>query len=132
MKRNYLYMICFLILFSCESKIEKAENTTIFFDNSVFDFGEIPAKIDVAATFQFTNTGDKPLYIKEVKTSCGCAVPKWSKEIITPNEKGELIVIYDAKSPGAFRRNILVFYNGKNSPKEIFIKGEVDYLELFK
>lgn len=49
---------------------------------------------DMSHDFQFTNTGDKPLLIKNVITSCGCTSAEWSKEAYRPGEKGTIRVIY--------------------------------------
>jgi len=130
--KNYISIICLFIFFSCNTKKEKIENTTIGFEKILYDFGEIPSDKSVSTIFLFSNTGNKPLLIKDVKTSCGCTVPKWEKGIILPSETGELKVVYDAKNLGRFNKSISVYYNGKDSPKKIFIKGEVDYLSLLK
>lgn len=52
---------------------------------------------DVSHDFSFTNTGDKPLLIKNVITSCGCTSAKWSKEAYQPGEKGSIRMTYHPK-----------------------------------
>lgn len=99
------------------------------FKQNEHDFGNISSKKSVSTLFEFSNAGEMPLLIKEVKTSCGCTVPEWSKEIIQSNESGEIKILYDAKYPGRFNKTITVFYNGKNSPQVLTIKGEVPYPE---
>ncbi len=42
----------------------------------------------VTVQFPFKNTGDKPVVIKEVRTSCGCVVPKSDKKSYAPGENG--------------------------------------------
>lgn len=49
---------------------------------------------DVGHDFRFTNTGDKPLLIKNVITSCGCTSAEWSKEAYQPGEEGVIRLIY--------------------------------------
>lgn len=49
---------------------------------------------NVSHDFQFTNTGDKPLLIKNVITSCGCTSAEWSKEAYQPGEKGSIRMTY--------------------------------------
>ena len=56
-------------------------------------------------------------------------MPVWPKEIIEPNESGEIKIVYDAKYPGRFNKTITVVYNGKDSAIELTIKGEVSYPE---
>ena len=133
-KSIYL-LILILTCISCVTKTETKEIppknkwTIMTFKQKEYDFGNISSKKSVSTLFEFSNAGEKPLLIKEVKTSCGCTVPEWSKDIIKPNKKGEIKIVYDAKYPGRFNKTITVVYNGKDSPLELTIKGEVPYPE---
>ncbi|WP_281299295.1 DUF1573 domain-containing protein [Flavobacterium limnophilum] len=133
--QNLLYIFIFLLLvFTCFFKIRTDENiddcemANMIFKQKEHNFGMIPEGKSVTVLFKFSNTGESPLLIKEVNTSCGCTVPEWPKDIIEPNENGEIKIVYDAKYPGRFNKTITVFYNGKNSPQVLTIKGEVPYL----
>ncbi|MFC5683650.1 DUF1573 domain-containing protein [Flavobacterium sp. MAHUQ-51] len=127
------FIICMLMLttffYSCNTKASKSENTTIKFEKLLHNFNKTPMGKSVSTLFKFSNTGESPLLIKEVTTACGCTVPEWSKEIIEPNENGEIKIVYDAKYPGLFNKTITVSYNGKDSPQVLTIKGEVSYPE---
>ncbi|WP_301401839.1 DUF1573 domain-containing protein [Polaribacter huanghezhanensis] len=68
--------------------------------------------------------------LDEVITTCGCTVPVWSKETIKPSKKGAIKVTYDSKESGRFHKTITVYFNGKNSPLELKIKGRVAYPEV--
>ena len=51
----------------------------IEFNETEHDFGEIERNIPVETTFTYKNTGNAPLVITDIKTSCGCTTPKgWS------------------------------------------------------
>ncbi len=128
MKQLLMHIILFVFLTalcSCNTKVSKIKNTEITFEKNNYDFHSIASKQYVSATFKFTNTGEEPLLIQNVKSTCGCTVPEYPKEMIRPNDKGEIKVVYDAKLPGRFNKTIIVFYNGKDSPKTLTIKGEV-------
>jgi hypothetical protein len=105
------------------------EYTNMTFKQKEHDFGNIPSSKSISTLFKFSNSGENPLLIKEVTTSCGCTVPEWSKGLIEPNENGEIKIVYDAKYPGRFNKTITVIYNGKDSPLKLTIKGEVLYPE---
>ena len=45
----------------------------IEFDAQTKDLGYILWRTPATVTYSFTNTGDKPLVISNVTTSCGCA-----------------------------------------------------------
>ena len=48
--------------------------------NEIHDFGEITRGKPVSIEFAFTNTGDDPILISDVETSCGCTAADYSKE----------------------------------------------------
>ncbi|MDV6168754.1 DUF1573 domain-containing protein [Flavobacterium sp. DG1-102-2] len=78
-------------------------------------------------TFEFTNTGDAPLIIKDVKSSCGCTVPSWTKDPVAPGKSGKIEVKYNM-NPGPIRKTITVQSNAVNHPDGVValkLKGEV-------
>jgi len=99
----------------------------INFEKKAHDFGEIQ-EADGPATyiFKFNNIGSKPLVLKNVRASCGCTTPKWTKEPILPNGEGELKVTYDPRNrPGAFRKTITVTTNAEPANVYLSITGKV-------
>ena len=55
------------------------------FEEETIDYGKIEKASNGERTFVFTNTGDQPLIIEKIKSSCGCTVPK--KTIRTSNAR---------------------------------------------
>ena len=98
----------------------------INFDEKVFDYGTITKGADGNHTFTFTNTGNSPLIIASVKSSCGCTVPKKPEAPIAPGASGSIQVRYDTQRLGVFRKTITVTSNaGTNSVVALKIKGTV-------
>jgi len=95
------------------------------FKNRSHDFGII--KEDggpVSHTFEFTNTGDKPLIIVEATASCGCTRPEYTTKPIKPGKKGKIKVTYSPLGrPGAFRKTVKVKTNGKEGRTTLIIEG---------
>jgi type II secretory pathway pseudopilin PulG len=46
------------------------------------------------AVFRFTNTGDQPIEILRVQSSCGCTVPELDKQQYAPGESGEIRALF--------------------------------------
>jgi len=46
------------------------------------------------AVFHFTNTGDETVIIKDVRSSCGCTIPKLEKKEYAPGESGEIHAVF--------------------------------------
>ena len=98
---------------------------SIDFETETVDYGTIEKGADGMRTFTFTNTGNAPLILSNVKASCGCTVPTFSKEAILPGEEGEIKVKYDTKRVGNFSKTITVTSNANSAKKTIKIKGKV-------
>lgn len=78
-------------------------------------------------TFEFTNTGDAPLIITNVQSTCGCTVPSKPTEPILPGKTGKIDVKYNMNT-GPIRKTITVESNAVNVEEgrvAIKIKGEV-------
>ncbi len=103
-----------------EKKVAKIE-----FKTNVIDYGEISKGSDGVRTFQFTNTGNAPLIISKVSSSCGCTIPKKPDGPIQPGETGEIQVKYDTKRLGPIRRTITVQSNADAPTVALKIKGTV-------
>ena len=118
MKSFTAILILFFITFSLNAQEFKFEKETI-------NYGKITKGANGERTFVFTNVGDAPLIIKNIKSSCGCTVPKKPEQPIMPGEKGEIKVSYDTKRLGGFSKQITIMSNAKSPRKVIKIKGLV-------
>jgi hypothetical protein len=96
-------------------------------DNTV-DYGNVYKDEDSGLrTFEFKNTGDAPLIITNVQSTCGCTVPSKPTEPIMPGKTGKIDVKYNM-NPGPIRKTITVESNATNvegGRVAIKIKGEV-------
>jgi len=124
--KSICFIIIVLIFCTCSSSIQR-NDATISFIKQEHDFGILVLKKKVGCTFEFSNPGKTVLLINNVKTSCGCTVPEWTKKPVKPGTKGEIKIKYDADFPGAFHKTITVYFNGDNSPVTLIIKGKVQY-----
>ena len=77
-------------------------------------------------TFNFKNTGNKPLKLTNVRASCGCTTPKWSKEPIQPGEEGFIDVSFNTTGKmGIQNKSVTVTGNFEKFNKILRISGEV-------
>lgn len=127
-----LILIPVLLVNSCmhsSSDQHNNLNTSISFDENSYDFGSLKMDARVSHDFRIYNAGKHALLIQNISTSCGCTVPEWPKEPIKKGESKPINVTFEADHPGVFRKSIIVFYNGLNSPDTLIIKGTVTYPE---
>lgn len=95
------------------------------FETEEIDYGSIPQHADGMRVFKFTNTGTNPIVITQVKTSCGCTVPTYSKEPVMAGATGEIHIKYATDKIGKFTKTVTVMSNASEPNKVIRIKGEV-------
>lgn len=119
-----LIAVLFVGLMSLGSFAQETQ-AKIEFKTDVIDYGTIEKGADGVRTFEFTNTGDAPLVISNVKSTCGCTVPKKPKGPIMPGETGEIEVKYDTKRVNPIRKTITVFSNAETPTVALKIKGLV-------
>lgn len=101
----------------------------ITFERTEHDFGKInEADGRVTTIFSFKNEGMQPLVLSNVRASCGCTTPKWTREPIEPGQSGEITVTFNPNGrPGRFQKTITVTSNAQenNGTAKLYIKGEV-------
>ncbi|WP_223551023.1 MULTISPECIES: DUF1573 domain-containing protein [Aestuariivivens] len=118
--KQLITMLCIgLLSFSmnAQAKIE--------FKSDTIDYGTIEKGSDGVRVFEFTNTGDEPLIISQVKSSCGCTIPKKPKDPILPGKTGEIEVKYDTNRVNPIRKTITVISNAETPTVALKIKGLV-------
>tara|TARA_B100000767_G_scaffold53893_1_gene49558 strand:+ start:1788 stop:2213 length:426 start_codon:yes stop_codon:yes gene_type:complete len=115
-----LFISLFSISIYAQDKVAKIE-----FESETIDYGTIEKGSDGVRVFKFKNTGDAPLIVSDVKSSCGCTVPKKPTEPILPGENGEIEVKYDTNRVNPIRKTITVTSNAVNQTVALKIKGTV-------
>ena len=128
MSKSILSLSAFLLATATVFALAIGPNIT--FTKTSHSFGKIPQGRPVSYEFEFTNNGDQPLIIKNVKASCGCTTPSYPTEPIGPGEKEKIKAVFNASSAGNFHKSITITSNikepnGVDKKIILFIKGEV-------
>jgi hypothetical protein len=97
----------------------------ISFENLVHDYGTMKKGADGKCVFTFTNNGKEPLILGEVRATCGCTTPGWTKDPVLPGKSGEIVAVYDTNRMGEFSKTIIINSNAKTNPVTLTIKGTV-------
>ncbi len=122
MKHLFTLLFVGLISFSlnAQDKVAKIE-----FKDTTIDYGTIEKGSNGVRTFEFTNTGNAPLIISKVSSSCGCTIPKKPDAPIMPGKTGEIEVKYDTNRVNPIRKTITVMSNADTPTVALKIKGLV-------
>ena len=92
------------------------------FEETEHDFGEIEARKPVETVFNYKNTGDAPLVITDIKSSCGCTVPKdWTREPLAPGDSGKFTVRYNGSGANKITKTITVTANTEKGKEVVKI-----------
>jgi hypothetical protein len=136
MKNLILTTVLMSCLFSvCQLNAQTDLNAPVMkFEKDTVDYGTIAYGSDGYRYFNFINAGNEPLIIKEVHSSCGCVVARWTieclvatspKEPIQPGQSGRIKAHYDTQRTGKFFKTITISSNANPSVKVIYLKGTV-------
>ena len=112
---------------SAEEEIDPDFVPKITFKKVLHDFGEMKEGDKKEYTFEFTNTGEVPLLISDSRSTCGCTVPKFTKNYVKPGKSGKINVAFDSHNLiGTQTKPITIIANTYPRETVIHIKGFVN------
>lgn len=105
----------------------KKESPVFYFVEESYNFGTIKQGEKVEHTFKFKNKGETDLVILSAIASCGCTVPKYSKQAIAPGDEDSVHVIFNSEGKeGKINKTITIIANTIPNSKVLTITGEVN------
>ncbi|HEU5290942.1 MAG TPA: DUF1573 domain-containing protein [Cyclobacteriaceae bacterium] len=124
MKRSLRILSLVLVMIPSVAQVAKP----IQFREEVFNFGDVAEKEGpVTHQFEFTNLSNRPVRILNVKPSCGCTTPDWTKDPVLPGKTGFIQARFDPKGrPGYFTKSLTVTTDFDTNPIMLQIKGTVN------
>lgn len=99
----------------------------IKFEEEAYDLGKVELGSGaVSHSYVFKNVGDKPLIVKDVRSTCGCTYASWTASPVAPGDTGSVCVFYKNNVSGSFYKTVKVISNSSRSTrkKPIVLKGE--------
>jgi hypothetical protein len=81
--KKYYYLLALLI--GCTAFAQKGPKIVFSAAENTIDYGKVYKDTDSGVrVFEFKNTGDAPLIIADVQSTCGCTIPTKPTEPIMP------------------------------------------------
>ncbi len=120
-----LFVLFIAVVAGAAAVVAQEAAPQLTFKTAVHDFGKFPEETGkVTCTFEFKNTGQSDLILQNVRASCGCTTPNWTKTPVRPGETGVVEATYNAAGrPGTFSKTITVTSNA--GEQRLTIKGDV-------
>lgn len=107
-------------------KVSEKGMPKLTFTADEHDFGKVIQGEKVTFSFRFKNSGDGDLIIADVSSSCGCTVPKFTKEPVSPGDEGTIQVTFDSNNRKGFQsKTVTVVSNTQPNTKVLRIKAMV-------
>jgi hypothetical protein len=131
MKKIFILISTFFIVFLGFSQTpavfeEPVKGPKIAFKESSFDFGEIKQGDVVEHVFVFENTGKEPLILTDVRTTCGCTVPKWPKEPLAPGASASITVQFNSRGKIGMQNKVITVLSNSNTQQDrVMIKTNI-------
>lgn len=85
--------------------------TSVQVINPEIDLGEFPVQTTRTVTFELKNTGQEPLVVIDISTTCGCAKATFNKQPVTPGNTQTIEVTMTPKEVGLFNETLTVICN---------------------
>ena len=108
---------------------QEPKGADIEFQSSVVDLGVVAQEGGKQMVrLSFTNTGDVPLVVTEVRTSCSCMSVSYERKRVEPSERGVITVTLDpSKAPkGQYYRVMQIFSTATSGVKRITVKAVIE------
>ena len=124
------FLMCVMLLASTLTAwAEEPKGANIEFSTKVVDLGVLSREDDKQIVrLSFTNVGDVPLVVTEVRTTCSCTTIQHDRKKVLPSERGVLTITMDpSKAPvGSFYRVLQVYSTATNGVQHITLKAEIE------
>lgn len=108
---------------------EEPKGADIEFAEKVVDLGSLAQdEGKQLLRVSFRNTGDVPLVVTEVRTSCSCTTIKYDRKPVMPGQSGVLNITVDPKKApkGNFYRVLQVYSTAVSGVQNITLKAEIE------
>lgn len=112
---------------SADGSMDTVNVAKLRFETEKYDFGKVKEGDIVYYVFDFENIGKVPLLIRDVRSTCGCTVPKWPETPVAPGEKGSISVKFDTTNKFSEQsKPIIITANTYPATTRVYLYGYVE------
>ncbi len=108
---------------------DKTQGPELKFETSAHNYGTtyVDSMPNTKLAIPFSNSGNQPLLLSNVRACCGTRVTQWPREPIAPGAKGVINIEFTlAARAQRISRTVTVTSNSETNPTAVFrIQGEI-------
>lgn len=126
---RHIVMMVVALLATTSLYAQQPEGADIEFVSNVIDLGTLSQDDDPQVLrVAYTNTGDLPLVVTEVQTTCSCTTVQCDRRKVEPGERGSIVITMNpSKAPeGNFYRVLKVHSTAKSGVKHLTLKAIIE------
>ncbi len=119
-------------LFVGQNNVERFAQLTAVFGMHLIDIGIVRSGEILLYNASLRNTGEEPMVIKNVNTSCGCTSVEYEKQPIAPGQEGNLSLRFDSKGMAGMQIKLIEISTSAGTyPYQVLLRIEVTGNENF-
>ena len=130
MRRGVLLLLSIVtLLVSSPLYADEPKGADIELSEKIVDMGVLAQDDDKQLLrVSYRNTGDVPLVVTEVRTSCSCTTVKYNRKPVMPGEEGVINITVDPKKApkGNFYRVLQVHSTAIGGVQNITLKAVIE------
>lgn len=123
---RFLLLICCCLIGGAAAAGEEPRGARLRLTETNHDFGDVPRKGgELVYDFAFANSGDVPLVITRVVTSCSCIRASFPRRPVAPGGTGTIRITYEPlkSEPGTFNKVLQIYSNTPSGRDVITVQG---------
>lgn len=126
---RHIVLVVVALLATTTLYAQQPKGADIEFSSNVIDLGTLTQDDEPQVLrVTYTNTGDIPLVVTEVQTSCSCTTVQCDRHKVMPGERGVIVITMNpAKAPiGNFYRVLKVHSTAQSGVKHLTLRALVE------
>ena len=127
--RTVCRLLCTVLSFfpGFAAQAQRAVPTSIVFDSTTWDFGEIKEADGVVFhEFSYINMSDHDVVLEFVTPGCSCTTASYDHSPLPPGRASTIVVRFDpASQPGQFHQTVQVVLKGGKERYNLIVEGVV-------
>lgn len=126
--RNLLPFVFFLLTIAIPAPSVRSQDwVKEMFETSSYDFGNVPRGAKAEYEFVLSNKYQEDLHIAQVRSSCGCTIPRIGKSDLKTYEKGTIICEFNTRSFIGPKSAVVtvVFDRPFHGEMQLMVKGKI-------